>query len=172
MASEGNSRNRAEERADKAHLPIDAPERRRLPPLLRRCWFNLNQTFRRRIAHLGVTPDQFTVMRTLLEGNPRGMTQREMTDMMSSDANTIASLLERMETNGLIERKMHEQDRRANRISLKPTGKRKYEEAREIAVTLQMEVLAVLPQEKQEEFLKHLALVADACRLAAEKIGR
>ena len=169
MASEGNARNRAEERAK---LPIDAPERRRLPPLLRRCWFNLNQTFRRRIAHLGMTPDQFTVMRTLLEGNPRGMTQRELTDMMSSDANTIASLLERMETGGLLERKTHEQDRRANRINLKPVGKRKYEEAREIAVTLQMEVLAVLPEEKQEEFLKHLALVADACRLAAEKVGK
>lgn len=172
MASEGNLRNRAEDRLDKTRLPIDAPERRRLPPLLRRCWFNLNQTFRRRIAHLGVTPDQFTVLRSLLEGNPRGMTQRELTDMMSSDANTIASLLERMETNGLIERKTHEQDRRANRISLKPLGKRKYEEAREIAVILQMEVLAVLPEEKQEEFLKHLALVADACRLAAEKIGK
>jgi DNA-binding MarR family transcriptional regulator len=172
MASDGTARSRAEERAEKANLPVDAPERRRLPPLLRRCWFNLNQTFRRRIAHLGVTPDQFTVMRTLLEGNPRGMTQRELTDMMSSDANTIASLLERMETGGLIERKTHEQDRRANRISLKPVGKKKYEEAREIAVILQMEVLAVLPNEKQEEFLKHLALVADACRLAAEKIGK
>lgn len=172
MASEGNARNRSDERADKANLPVDAPERRRLPPLLRRCWFNLNQTFRRRIAHLGVTPDQFTVMRTLLEGNPRGMTQRELSDLMSSDANTIASLLERMAANGLVERKAHEQDRRANRISLKPVGKRKYEEAREIAVTLQMEVLAVLPHEKQEEFLKHLALVADACRLAAEKLGK
>src|SRR5271154_6404678 len=114
MPQDGTSRNRTEERADKPRPPGDAPERRRLPPLLRRCWFNLNQTFRRRIAHLGVTPDQFTVMRTLLEGNPRGMTQRELTDMMSSDANTIASLLERMETSGLIERKTHEQDRRAN----------------------------------------------------------
>jgi DNA-binding MarR family transcriptional regulator len=111
-------------------------------------------------------------MRTLLEGNPRGMTQRELTDLMSSDANTIASLLERMESNGLLERKTHELDRRANRINLKPVGKRKYEEAREIAVTLQMEVLAVLPSEKQEEFLKNLALVADACRLAAEKVGK
>ncbi|HTA30687.1 MAG TPA: MarR family transcriptional regulator [Candidatus Cybelea sp.] len=172
MASEGSARNRAEERAEKARLPVDAPERRRLPLLLRRCWFNLNQTFRRRIAHLGVTPDQFTVMRTLLEGNARGMTQRELTDAMSSDANTIASLLERMEASGLVERKAHERDRRANRISLKAVGKRKYEEAREIAVTLQMEVLAVLPGEKQEEFLKHLTLVADACRLAAEKVAK
>src|SRR5215813_4133378 len=105
-------------------LPIDSPERRRLPLLLRRCWFNLNQTFRRRIAHTGVTPDQFTVMRTLLEGHPKGMTQRELTEQMSSDPNTIASLLERMEDNDLVERREHEQDRRAYRIRLKPLGKR------------------------------------------------
>src|SRR5258706_2428264 len=97
-------------------LPIDAPERRRLPPLLRRCWFSLNQTFRRRIAHLGVTPDQYTVMRTLMEGSPRGLSQRELTDLMSSDPNTIASLLERMEAGGLVERKPHEKDRRGHPI--------------------------------------------------------
>src|ERR1700752_3566785 len=91
-------------------LPADAPERRRLPSLLRRCWFNLNQTFRRRIAHTEVTPDQFTVMRTLLEGDAKGMTQRELTDLMSSDPNTIAALLERMEKNGLVERKPHDLD--------------------------------------------------------------
>ena len=149
------------------HLPIDAPERRRLPPLLRRCWFNLNQTFRRRIAHIGVTPDQFTVMRTLTEGNPKGLTQRELTDLMSSDPNTMASLLERMEDVGLIERKQHEKDRRAYRIRLKPIGRRKYDEVREIAVALQTEILAVLPAEKREEFLEHLALVAESCRVAA-----
>ena len=151
---------------------VDDPGRRRLPSLLRRCWFNMNQTFRRRIAHTGITPDQFTVMRTLLEGDAKGMTQRELTDLMSSDPNTIASLLERMETGGLVERKSHERDRRAYRISLKPLGKRKYEEVREIALILQLEILSVLPKEKQEEFLKHLGLVADACRLAAEKMAK
>src|SRR5437870_13814992 len=92
-------------------LPIDAPERRRLPLLLRRAWYGLNQAFRRRIAHLGVTPDQFTVMRTLLENE--GITQRELTQLMTSDPNTVASLLERMEKAGLVERPTHEEDRRA-----------------------------------------------------------
>jgi DNA-binding MarR family transcriptional regulator len=172
MAIEHTPKLKRESMPPASFLPVDAPERRRLPPLLRRCWFNLNQTFRRRIAHTGVTPDQFTVMRTLLEGNARGMTQSELTALMSSDPNTIASLVERMETTGLVDRKIHEKDRRAYRISLKPLGKRKYEEVREIAIVLQLEVLSVLPQEKREEFLKHLALVADACRLAAEKVGR
>lgn len=170
MAIETNSRKKANHSAN--DLPVDAPCRRRLPALLRRCWFNLNQTFRRRIAHTGVTPDQFTVMRTLLEGDTKGMTQRELTDQMSSDPNTIAALLERMEKNGLVERKPHELDRRAYRINLKPVGRKKYEEVREIALTLQMEILAVLPGDKHEEFLKHLELVSDACRLAAEKVGK
>src|SRR2546425_1390986 len=90
--------------APPAALPIDAPERRRLPPLLRRAWYGLNQAFRRRIAHLEITPDQFTVMRTLLEGDPQGLTQRELTHLMTSDPNTVASLLHRMEEAGLIER--------------------------------------------------------------------
>src|SRR5437016_9070862 len=96
--------------------PIDAPERRRLPLLLRRAWYGMNQAFRRRIAHLGVTPDQFTVMRTLLENE--GVTQRELTELISSDPNTVAALLERMEQAGLIERQAHERDRRANRLRL------------------------------------------------------
>src|ERR1051325_1393287 len=122
--------------------PIDSPSRRRLPPLLRRAWYGMNQAFRRRIAHLNLTPDQFTVMRTLLEGDTKGMTQRELSRTMSSDPNTVASLLERMDKLGYIERQPHERDRRAHRIKLLPKGKKTYEAARAIAVALQAEVLS------------------------------
>src|SRR5436309_9979611 len=131
-------------------LPIDAPERRRLPLLLRRAWYGMNQAFRRRIAHLGVTPDQFTVMRTLLEHE--GITQRELTELMSSDPNTVAALLERMEQAGLVERQAHEQDRRANRLRLKRTGILKYDSARAIAVALQTEILGALPAPMRHQF--------------------
>ena len=151
-------------------LPIDAPGRRRLPILLRHAWYGLNQAFRRRIAHLGITPDQFTVMRTLLEAG--GITQSKLTEQMSSDPNTVASLLERMEKSGLLERRQHEQDRRAHRLHLRATGRRKYQAAREIAIALQTEVLSVLPEANREEFLEHLALAADACRDAAEDSPR
>jgi len=153
-------------------LPIDSPERRRLPPLLRRAWYGLNQAFRRRLAHLEITPDQFTVLRTLLEGDAIGMTQRELTHSMTSDPNTVASLLQRMEEAGLVVRKPHEKDKRAHRIHLQESGRRKYEAARLIAVALQTEVLSVLPETKREEFLGNLALVADACKTAAERSPR
>jgi len=150
-------------------VPVDSPDRRRLPPLLRRAWYGLNQTFRRRIAHTEVTPDKYTVLRTLLEGDPDGMTQSQLTRIITSDPNTIAALLERMQRAGWIERKSHERDRRAHRIRLLPTGKRKYLQVRKIAVALQAEILSVLPEADREQFLAHLAAVADACRSAADR---
>ncbi|MEN9573944.1 MAG: Multiple antibiotic resistance protein MarR [Verrucomicrobiota bacterium] len=149
--------------------PIDSPDRRRLPPLLRRAWYGLNQAFRRRIAGTGATPDQFTALRCLTEADAQGITQGELTKLMSSDPNTIASLVERMEAAGWIERLPHEKDRRAYRIRVKPDGKRLYKQLRELALGLQASVLTVLPEGEREAFLTQLAAVADACREAAEQ---
>ena len=148
-------------------LPIDSPERRRLPVLLRRAWYGLNLAFRRRILHLKLTPDQFTVMRTLLE--TEGITQRKLSQTMSSDPNTIAALLERMEASGLIDRQTHEKDRRANRLRVTSIGRKKYESARATAIEMQREVLAGLEASQREIFLANLDTVAQSCRLMAEK---
>jgi DNA-binding MarR family transcriptional regulator len=164
MAQAQNSSSRENE-----SLPIDAPERRRLPPILRRAWYSLNQAFRRRILHLEITPDQFTALRIIGEADVKGLSQRELTELMSSDPNTVASLVERMEGNGLIQRKPHERDKRAHRIRLLAKGKRTYTAAREIAVTLQKEILGALPAERCDGFLEDLAKVADACRRAADE---
>jgi MarR family transcriptional regulator for hemolysin len=151
---------------------VDSPNRRRLPPLLRRAWYGLNQSFRRRIAHTGVTPDQFTALRSLLEGDPAGMTQRDLTVAMSSDPNTVASLLERMAAAGWIERRPHESDRRAYRIVIREDGRRRYEICRDVAIALQTEVLEVLPEDARETFLAQLERVSAACREAAERSPR
>tara|TARA_A100001037_G_C15049253_1_gene589299 strand:- start:431 stop:937 length:507 start_codon:yes stop_codon:yes gene_type:complete len=161
-----------EDNLDYDELPVDSPERKRLPLLLRRAWYGLNKAFRRRISHAGATPDQFTVLRTLHEGDPTSMTQSELTRAMSSDPNTVASLLERMEKTGWLERKPHASDRRAKCILLKPSGKRKYTQLRDIAANLQMEILEALPASKREPFLGTIADIANACRDAAEDSAR
>lgn len=140
--------------------------RRRLPPLLRQAWYELNRAFRRRIAHTGVTPDQFTVLRILTE-HPGGLSQSEITRAMASDPNTVAAMLDRMETTGLLSRGRHESDQRARRIRLRELGKKKYEIIRQLAVEIQIEVLSALPLATREEFLRNLAAVADACATAA-----
>lgn len=149
-------------------LPVDAPDRRRLPPLLRRAWYSLNQAFRRRIVQTGATPDQFTALRTLIEADSKGITQGELTRLMSSDPNTIASLLERMQKAGWVDRQRHERDKRAYRIRTTPKGRQLYRQLRDVAVKLQEQVLTVLEESDREDFLRKLALVADKCREAAD----
>ena len=142
---------------------------RRLPPLLRRAWYSLNQVFRQRIGHLGVTPDQYSILRWLSEGDARGLTQQTITDLMASDPNTITSTLQRMEKSGLITRNAHESDKRARRVRVEPEGRRVFAEAFDLAKHLQAEVLGTLPESRRERFLKDLELLADACAAAQGK---
>jgi DNA-binding MarR family transcriptional regulator len=144
---------------------------RRLPPLLRRAWYGLNQAFRQRLAHLDLTPDQFTVLRWLAEGDSRGLTQQELTRLMASDANTVAALLKRMEAAGVIARTIHESDRRARRVRLQPLGERLFQTASVVAQDLQAEVLAQLPAHERSQFLANLERVAEAAS-AASASGR
>lgn len=152
-----------------ADHPLEALPAKRLPVLLRRAWYGLNQAFRQRVAHLGVTPDQFSILRWLSEGEPAGLTQRTITDLMASDPNTITSTLSRMERNGLIERQPHERDRRAHRVRLLPAGRNTFEQARKIAVDLQTQVLEAVPESQRQRFLETLESVAAACAVAADR---
>ncbi|MDB6153905.1 MAG: regulatory protein MarR [Chthoniobacteraceae bacterium] len=148
---------------------IPVPDRKRLPPLLRRAWYGLNQAFRQRVAHLEITPDQYSILRWLSEGDPRGLTQRALTDLMASDPNTITSTLSRMETAGLISRKPHELDGRAHRVRLQPDGANTLEKAKAIAIELQETVTAILPPARREKFFEELEAIADACAAVAER---
>jgi len=144
-------------------------EIRRLPPLLRRAWYSLNQAFRQRIAHLGITPDQFSILRWLHEGDSRGLTQRTITDLMASDPNTITSTLQRMEKVGLISRHAHESDKRAHRVRVEKQGLQMFQSALKEALELQSHILAVLPPERRENFLQDLEIIADSCVAATTR---
>ncbi len=145
------------------------PRARRLPPILRRAWYGLNQAFRRRIAHLDITPDQYTVLRNLHEAGSRGITQSGLSANMTSDPNTVASLVNRMERSGLLIRRTDPDDRRARRLRLAPAGRRKYQTARSIALQLQAEVLAPLTPAESDHFLALLDKFAKSCSDAADR---
>jgi DNA-binding MarR family transcriptional regulator len=148
---------------------VDETKDRRLPPLLRRAWYGLNQAFRRRVMHLEITPDQYTVLRNLCEAGSTGMTQSELTQRMASDPNTIASLVERMELAGLLHRRPDPRDRRMRRLRVSLLGRKKFRAALEVALALQQEVMSVLDDGEREQFLEILAKLADACRRAADR---
>lgn len=136
---------------------------RRLPPLLRRAWFSLNQSFRQRILPLGITPDQYTILRWLAEGSSKGLIQSEITQRMASDPNTITATVRRMEAAGLVKRSPHETDGRAKRVQLLPAGKTVFQQAHAQALKLQNSVLSCLTGAESKLFLELLERVANAC---------
>ncbi len=148
-----------------------SPQRdpKRLPVLLRRAWYGLNQAFRQRVADLKITPDQFSILRWISEGDPQGLTQRAITDLMASDPNTITSTLARMEKAGFVQRRPHESDKRALRVRLLPKGRKVFEKARKAASELQHSILTALPEVQRDGFLEALQVIADACASATER---
>lgn len=148
-----------------------SPQRdpKRLPVLLRRAWYGLNQSFRQRVTTLKITPDQFSILRWISEGDPQGITQRAITDLMASDPNTITSTIARMEKAGLVERRPHEADKRAHRVRLLPLGRRTFEKARKVASELQHQILTALPESQRDGFLEALQVIADACASATQR---
>jgi len=151
-----------------AGLPIDDPRRRRLPPLLRKAWLKLNAIFLHHVSGLGLTPDKYIVLRWLQEKGSAGLTQRELSDYMASDPNTIASLLNRMEKAGWIRRSPRDEDRRTKNVSATKSGRQIFEKARSLALALEKKALSVLSEEERALFLDSLEKIAASCARSYE----
>jgi DNA-binding MarR family transcriptional regulator len=128
----------------------------------------MNQAFRQRLTPLGITPDQFTILRWLSEGDPAGLTQSEITHHMASDPNTITATVRRMEKAGLLERLPHESDGRAKRVRLLPLGRSTFTRAHCLAAELQESILGCLDQNESEVFLELLERIGNAASRETE----
>jgi DNA-binding MarR family transcriptional regulator len=95
-------------------LSLNTPKN--LPPLLRECWIKLNSTFMKRVKTIGITPDQYIVLRWIHEFSEELVTQKKLAQLMCTDGNNIAGIMKRMENQGLIERKKNLLDQRKKNI--------------------------------------------------------
>ena len=76
---------------------------------------------REEIEVYDLTPPQFGLMAFLWQQD--GLTQVELSDKGQIDRTTVGGLIDRLEKNGLVERRPHPQDRRAYKIYLTGKGK-------------------------------------------------
>lgn len=76
---------------------------------------------REEIEQYDLTPPQFALLAFLWQQD--GLTQVELSEKGQIDRSTIGGLIDRLERNGLLERRQHPQDRRAYRIYLTEQGK-------------------------------------------------
>jgi MarR family transcriptional regulator for hemolysin len=67
-------------------------------------------------ANVGLTISQWRIIFTLIRQS--GLTQREIADRVGVEAPTLIPIIDKMEKEGLVERKTYQEDRRINRIYL------------------------------------------------------
>ena len=75
-----------------------------------------SRALQQRAAVLGITPGQLPILMSLW--NSDGITQRELVASLEIEQATIANTLSRMERDGLVERRPHPKDKRAQLLFL------------------------------------------------------
>ncbi len=76
---------------------------------------------REEIEQYNLTPPQFALLSFLWQQD--GLTQAELSEKGQIDRSTVGGLIDRLERDGLLERRQHPQDRRAYLIYLTEHGK-------------------------------------------------
>ena len=70
----------------------------------------------------GVTADQFVLLRTLSE--EEGINQKELSQRLSSDQNTVTAMIRLLEARKTIQREIPDNDRRARKVYLTARGRK------------------------------------------------
>ena len=115
-----------------------------------------------RARQFGTSRAQWAVL-IRIERN-EGLKQSELADMLDLQPITLTRLLDRLADNGLIERRADPNDRRANRLYLKPAAKPLLDRLAELGTDLMETVLEGLSQASIERTLKELTMVKDNLR--------
>jgi DNA-binding MarR family transcriptional regulator len=107
-----------------------------------------------------LTPRQFAVL--LAVSNEEGLTQTELVDRTGIDRSTLADIVARLLSRGLIQRRRAKDDGRAYAIKLSAQGAKALRDAQPSAAAADARLLASLPPAKRQDFLESLILIADA----------
>jgi DNA-binding MarR family transcriptional regulator len=113
----------------------------------------------------GLTQRQFTVLAAA--GAANGVSQSELVRATGIDRSTLADLVARMISKGLLERERSATDARANTVRLSEAGRVALAEGERPANNSDQRLLGLLPPKKRDSFLKTLSTLAAAADAAA-----
>lgn len=113
----------------------------------------------------GLTQRQFTVLAAAGAGD--GVSQSDLVRATGIDRSTLADLVARMISKGLLERERSSTDARANTVRLSEAGRIALVEGGKPASKSDARLLDLLPSKKRETFLKTLATLAAAADAGA-----
>ena len=115
----------------------------------------------------GMTRAQWGVLLRL--ERQEGMTQAEMAESLEIQPISLVRLIDRLCQAGVVERRPHPRDRRANRLYLTEKGHTTLSRLSPLGKEIAGEILASLSDAEVAEFLRTLMLIRSNIRLASGK---
>ena len=117
----------------------------------------------------GMTRAQWGVLLRL--ERQEGMTQAEMAESLEIQPISLVRLIDRLCQHGLVERRPHPRDRRANRLYLTPKGRATLARLTPLGKEIAGDVLATLGEDDIADLLHKLLRIRSNIRQAAGKRG-
>lgn len=115
----------------------------------------------------GLTQRQFAVLEAV--SHKSGLTQTDLVRATGIDRSTLADLVARMTTKGLLDRAQSTIDARAKAVTLSVAGQAALDAARPRVEAADKRILALLPKSKRDGFLALLAELAGEADAAPDK---
>jgi len=115
----------------------------------------------------GLTQRQFAVLEAVSQ--KAGLTQTDLVRATGIDRSTLADLVSRMTTKGLLDREKSAVDARAKAVSLSAAGQAALDAARPKVEAADKRILALLPKGKRDGFLALLGELAGEADAAPDK---
>jgi DNA-binding MarR family transcriptional regulator len=109
---------------------------------------------------LGLTTAHFALLNVL--GTHEGAIQQELGAAMGIDPSTMVSLIDQLEAEGLAKRRPRPTDRRAREVVITPKGRRVLEQARQLAMQVEDDVLRGLSGAERRQVLALLRRALDS----------
>ena len=140
-------------------------------PVKREIAFNIMDVARmlrtyadQRARQFGISRAQWVVLVRL--DRSEGLKQSELAEILDLQPISLTRLLDRLAENGLIERRPDPNDRRANRLYLKPAARPLLIELADLAQELMETVLEGLDDDANDRLLRNLVAIKDNLRTA------
>ncbi|WP_416899540.1 MAG: MarR family winged helix-turn-helix transcriptional regulator [Minwuia sp.] len=125
---------------------------------LRRAQLAVFRDFADSVGALGVTPGQFGVLE-LIACNP-GLSQSALARALGVDRSTLVAVLDRLQGDGLIERRPSPTDRRSHELVLTRAGTKRVDEARAAIRAHETRVLSGLSETEVAALIRALSTIA------------
>lgn len=122
--------------------------------IVSRLGFSVSQALAEGLKPLGIDSQHFGLLRAMLF--TEGQSQRAIGDSLGIPANRMVVLVDDLEARGAVKRTKHPSDRRAYTLTMTSKGKKLFEQAVEVAISVEMRLCEGLSDADKKQLLELL----------------